>query len=340
MALEIRTELAPAVAVLEPVNTFILDRAFVDRRYFESVKVKFDLAKTSNKTAPYRSFLDKATVVEKDGYNTVEVPTLNINIATVRTAEDARYRGFGEPQFGIGQADPMAEQIRSELEGFGKLRAMAKRREVFAAYEALTTGKIQYGIDGIDEINFGIPPEQIETVSPDWTDSNADPIADMIAVYDEMRVKPTTVVLGVEAYHAFLNNPNVLTDRTDGKAQNFQKSDASQVGIYGQDVIRVGMLVDRPLEVVCDMSFGEIAEGDSRNLLDPKYATYVSGDTGKLLYGGVPIPSGDRVMNTATEFLPITVVEEDPAQVKDVYRSAPLPAITDPWAVWSQKVVS
>ena len=340
MALEIRYELAPAVGVLAPLNTFILDRLFPKRKYFGTQKVRFDLAKVENEAATFRSFADRATVVDKEGFRTIELTPLNINEAIIKTSEDAKYRGFGEPQNG-GEADPLAQVLQEELEGFNRLKRRAKTREIASAYEALTTGKIQYGVDSIQEIDFGIPAEQIETVAPTWDDPSSDPVGDMIAVYDDMIVKPTTAVLGKEAYHAFLQNPNVITTEynSNGKAKNVEKAQPTEVGQYGQGVIKVGTLVDRPLEIVCDMTVAEV-DGTTRPLLDPKHVVYGSGETGGVYYGGVPVSGGSGVVLEAVEFLPITITEDDPAQVKDVYKSSPLPAITNPYSVWSQKVLS
>jgi len=340
MATEIRTSLIPAIGKINRVNPFILDLWFVERRYFDTAKVRFDVAETAKTTAGFRSFLKKADVVKKDGFSVITLDPLSINEAIVKTARDAKERGFGQPLFG-GDADPASEAIRQELEDFAKLRERAKRLEIRTAYEALETGKIKYGEDGIDEIDFNMPEDNIETVATPWDDNDADPIADMIAVYDEMGTQPEAVVLGREAYLAFVNNQNVLTSDTDGgKGKNFEKAPVDQVGREGKGVIFVGTLTDRPLEVYADLQTYTDDNGDTAHYHNPKVAVYGSTGYGALLYGGVPVPQGSDIGMVAAEFVPVTVTTDDPPMVSNVYRSAPLPTLRLASAFYSQTVVA
>ena len=338
MAVEVRTEQIPAIAEIKPVNTFVLDTIFGETRYFATQKVRFDFAVTSNQTAEFKSFLEKANVITKDGYNVVELTPLSINQSIVKTAEDAKLRGFGEPVIGAEPASEAEQQLQDELEGFAKLRAMAKRKEVQVAYEAMVRGKIAYGIDGIDEIDFGMPNDHKEVLATPWTDNSADPIADMIAVYDKMDTQPDIVILSKTAYNAFISNPNVLTDRADGKAKNFQKAEAGESGRYGKGVVYVGTLVDRPLEVVVDMQVFKDEDGNNVEALANDYAVYASRGAGARLYGGVPMTQGNKVGLVAVEFLPLVETQENPAQVELIYRSSPLPTLRNPNAFYSQKV--
>ena len=339
MATQIRTTLIPAIAKINPVNTFILDLFFGERRYFDTAKVQFDVAETSETTAGFRSFLKNANVVKKDGFNVITLDPLNINEMIPMTGVDAKNRGFGQPQFG-GAADPAAAALETELTGFGKLRKRAKRLEVKAAYEALTTGKIVYGQDGIAEIDFNMPSENIETVATLWSDSSADPVGDMIATYDDMGEKPEAVVLGRSAYLAFVNHPKVLTaNNADGKGMNFEKATADMVDSRGKGVLFVGRLVDRPIEVYCDMTTYKDESGSTQYYMPSDRAVYGSSGNGALLYGGIPVAQGDRVSNVAAEFVPSIITEENPVSVSQLYRSAPLPTLRYAAAFVSQKVV-
>lgn len=338
MATEVRTSLIPAIGQINRVNTFILDRWFSERRFFDTSKVRFDVAETAKTTAGFRSFLKKANVVKKDGFAVITLDPLSINEAIVKTARDARERGFGQPMF-CGQSDPASEAMRQELEDFAKLRERAKRLEVRTAYEALTRGKIKYGEDGIDEIDFNMPSENVETVGTSWLDiENSNPIFDMINVYDDMDVKPEDVVLGRQAYLGFIYNKNVRTGNDqNGKGQNFKKAEAFEVGREGKGVIYVGTLVDRPLDVYVDMQTYTDEDNNTKFYLDPERALYGSAGYGALLYGGVPVPMGSDIALVATEFVPVTVTTDDPPMVSNVYRSAPLPTLRLASAFVSQR---
>lgn len=336
MATELLSTIIPAVAEINHVNDFVLRRVFATPRFFETAEVQYDLAQTTKESAGFNSFVNEAKIVEKDGFKKVILNPFAINEKTIKNPGTAGARGFSQPQFGGG--DGGDAELESELEDFGKLRARAKRLEVKTAYEAMTTGKIVYGQDGIPEIVFGMPNDNIETVTNLWSDqTNGDPVADMIAAYDAMSTKPDAVILGYSAYQAFRAHPKVHTERTsDGKSANVEAAAAADVGKEGRGVIFVGRLVERPLEIYCDMSVASV-DGTDEYLLDGKKVVYAASGAGERLYGGVPV-APDQL--AAIEFAPLRSVQDDPAQTSYIYRSRPLPTLKNPYGFYCQQVLS
>ena len=81
--------------------------------------------------------------------------------------------------------------------------------------EALTTGTISLGSNGqAYAYDFGIPVDQLQTVTKSWTDPTADVLADITAIVDGMKAK------GVNITRAVCNNSVATALRTNNAIKN------------------------------------------------------------------------------------------------------------------------
>ena len=81
--------------------------------------------------------------------------------------------------------------------------------------EALTTGTISLGSNGqAYSYDFGIPVDQLQTVTKSWTDPTADVLADITAIVDGMKAK------GVNITRAVCNNSVATALRTNNAIKN------------------------------------------------------------------------------------------------------------------------
>lgn len=81
--------------------------------------------------------------------------------------------------------------------------------------EALTTGTISLGSNGqAYSYDFGIPQDQLKTVTKSWTDPTADVLADITGIVDAMKAK------GVNITRAVCNNSVATALRTNTAIKN------------------------------------------------------------------------------------------------------------------------
>ena len=81
--------------------------------------------------------------------------------------------------------------------------------------EALTTGTISLGSNGqAYSYDFGIPQDQLKTVTKSWTDPTADVLADITEIVDAMKAK------GINITRAVCNNSVATALRTNNAIKN------------------------------------------------------------------------------------------------------------------------
>ena len=340
MATVYRTTLIPAVAVLRPVDMGAEELFFGQRTYFDTQEVEFDAATLDGTTASYNSFANTANVVKKDGFDTITLNPLNINESINITADNQRNRGVGATKYmpeGSGN-----QALRTELEGFGKLKARADRARKKAMYEAMLTGKIQYGQNGIAEIDFNMPAGniEVETGTDLWTDAGSDPITKLISVYDGMDVTPEAVIMSQAALTAFNNHADVrYHSDSDGKPADVIKYTGDIKA--GAKFIKVGRLVDRPLDIYLEIDTYFKSDGTTRtDYLAAGFCVFGGSESGQMLFGGVPMLSGDNITWEATEFIPSVDTQNNPVKIDRIFRSSPLPTLKNSKGFYSLKVTA
>lgn len=347
MAVQYRTSLVAAVVLLKPVDMSVRDLYFPVKRdsYFSTPQVEFDIATVAETSAEYNSFAKQANVVKKVGFDEVKLYPLNINESIPITSENTKNRGVGEPKYGsVSRSSGNANKaLQSELDGFRYLKARGDRKVKIAMYEALMTGAIVYGQDGIPVIDFNMPAgnKEVETGTDLWSDSGSDPIAKMISVYDSMSISPESATMSETAYAAFISHAKVLTTDNDstGKKANFTKSDLSKVK-SGSKHFKAGRLVDRPLDVYVEMDTYKNAAGTDIKYLTDGFVVFGSSSTGQLFYGGIPMSRGDSVVWVSADVMLKVDTKENPVSVDRIFQSAPLPVLKNAEGFYSLKVLS
>jgi hypothetical protein len=110
----------------------------------------------------------------------------------------------------------MAEQILAKIfDGQVKLITSAYITVERMRMEALTTGVISLGSNGqAYSYDFGIPADQMQTVTKSWTDPTADVLADVTAIVDGMKAK------GINIKRAVCNNSVATALRTNNAIKN------------------------------------------------------------------------------------------------------------------------
>ena len=339
MATVYKTTLIPAVAVLRPVDMGAEDLFFSKRRFFGTQEVEFDSVTIDGTTSGYNSFANSAKVVKKDGFDTIRLNPLNINEAINITAENSKNRGFNEPKYG-GSMSGGEQAIQNELEGFSKLKARADRTKKRAMYEALTTGKIVYGQDGIAEIDFNMPVanKEVLTGTDLWSDTDSDPVAKLVEIYDGMIDAPTDAILSQSAYQAFIGHSRVRFGAdANGKIANVNKNAVASA--KGSKFIFVGTLADRPLDLWLEIDTYVDSAGARQKYLTDGFVVIGSSTQAEMLYGGIPTVIGDNVEWQVAEFLPAVATETNPAKVDRIYKTAPLPTLKNGGSFYSLKAL-
>lgn len=110
----------------------------------------------------------------------------------------------------------MAEQILAKIfDDQVKLISSAYITVERMRMEALTTGTITLGSNGqAFAYDFGIPEDQMKTVTTSWSDPDADVLADVTAIVDAMKAK------GINITRAVCNNSVATALRTNKAIKN------------------------------------------------------------------------------------------------------------------------
>ena len=193
-------------------KTFLRDRYFKNRVTFSTEKIDIDLVGPGKrKLAPFVNPKIGGAIVERDGYKTNSYEAPEVSPMRVTTAEDCLKRSPGESVYSakppaIRAAEILGKDLRDLVD-------MIDRREETMCAEALFTGKVTVNGDGYSEVINYWPSETAEqpktTLATPWTDSSADPFADLRAarrrVIQQSGVAPTDLVCSNEAVEAFLS---------------------------------------------------------------------------------------------------------------------------------------
>lgn len=345
MATTYRTSLIAAVAVLKPVDLSIGELFFPQGNdsFFSTPEVEFDVVTQNGTSAGYNSFSKAATVVKKEGFDTVRLNPLNINESTDITSENSKNRGAGEPKYGaVSTTTSNNSSLQRELDGFSMLKGRGERAVKKAMYEALMTGKIAYGQDGIKEIDFNMPAENktVLTGTDVWTDAAANPVKDLIAIYDAANIAPESAVMSETAYSSFIGHNTTLTtdDSANGKKRNFQPADLSNIP-SGAKFFKVGRLSDRPLDVYVELDTYKDEAGNSVRYLTDGFVVLGTAEAGQMLYGGIPMANNGNIDWVSAPMMLKVDTQENPVRVDRIYQAAPLPTLKNSSAFYSLKVM-
>jgi len=222
-----RTMLKALLQNFKP-TTFLLKTFFSRNTTFDTESVDIDLRKGKRRVAPFVRPRSGGKTVERDGFSTKTYTPPLVAPQTVTTAEDMQKRTPGETIYG-DEKSPEQRAAERLGEDMADLDDMISRREELMAAQALFNGEIVlYAPDeGIDDtMNFGMTNTALSGSSL-WSDSGADPLADLSSLASQMRknsgYSPTMGIFGTDAMEAFLNNAAVI------KAMDTRRVDMGQI---------------------------------------------------------------------------------------------------------------
>jgi len=339
-----KKEFVGAVGLIVEADLAVERHLFPATQLHTKEFIVYDSAVVEAESPEYNSFKNTAKVITKDGKDRVTIAPINFNESISKETIDADAEQFGQNEYGDGVVDAVTQ---SALNGVGKLRLRALVGKKKAIYEALTTHKIAggyAGANGAEDIVFNVPAGNKEvfdgTILKYWTDTtNATPLDDMLRVWKAMKVKPTACVMNDATYSDFYDNAQISTidNTTAGTKRNFivnENIDPTAKYFKAGTVVYKGMRIDVYVETE-----QRLASGSYTPFLADGFVVYAS-PMGRMHYGGIPVAEANGVRRIAAEFDVEEIITSNPPQHDIVYRTAPLPALEQGEAYFSQYVIA
>lgn len=253
------------------------------------------------------------------------------------TCDDMFERKLGQTLFPTDQ-----EMIRSinELivDDMMQLNTDLDRREEHMCMQALTTGKVT--LPGGQEADFAMKPSHLITLTGTdlWTDAASDPIAKIRELVRLLKqdsgVGNIAMVAGAEAYDAFLKNDAVKTG-LDNRRINLGAIEPVEVG----GAMRTGVLTDPNIELwTYDEFFKDPQSGvtTETEVMPVDRILLVSKNARNgFMYGGIAHAKAPRIAERWSH----SYIDDKKGTRFLQMESSPLPALAQPNAVISAKVV-
>ncbi len=336
-----RTMLA-AVEQIHAPNTFLLNTFFAAQETFPTKTVDVDIVKGGRKLAPFVSPRREGKVIERDGFTSSNITPAYIKPKMETNAEQLLKRSPGlNPYATQTPGERAAIQLGKDL---AELNDQITRREEWMAASALGTGKVVIVGDGVDmEVNFQMADtHKITTLTDKWGTTNADPIGNLrswarLVAKDSGR-RPTHVILSGSAQDAFMKSDSVH------KLLNTRRVDMGMINPQNLPggVVYLGFLNDPGIDIYAynewfiDPTDGELAPmvTDGQIIMGSNQAQ------NKRLYGAIQdVQAIETGMVEAARF-PKTWEEQDPSARWLMLQSASLPALLEPDAFLTAKVIA
>lgn len=336
-----RTMLA-AVEQIHTPSTFLLNTFFAGTETFDTKTVDVDIVKGGRKLAPFVSPRREGKVIERAGFTSSNITPAYIKPKMETNAEQLLKRSPGLNPYALQTpGERAAIQLGKDL---AELNDQITRREEWMAASALGTGKVIVKGDGVDmEVDFQLDPSHnITTLSKKWGATGADPIGNLrtwarLIAKDSGR-RPTHVILSGSAQDAF------MTDDAVHKLLNTRRVDMGMINPQNLPggVVYLGFLNDPGIDIY---AYNEWFVNPETDALDPMIADgkIIMGSNqaqNKRLYGAIQdVQAIETGMVEAARF-PKTWEEQDPSARWLMLQSAPLPALLEPDAFLTAKVIA
>jgi hypothetical protein len=307
-------------------------------------EIVYDSATVEGVAPEYTSFSETANVISKDGKDRVTLKPVNFNDAISKETIDADAEQFGQNEYGDGTVDAT---MQSALIGVGKLKLNAEvgKKKIF--YEALTTHKIAGGYigkNGKEDIVFNVPATNKEvfdgTVKKYWSDTaSATPVNDIDRAYKAMKIKPSRVIMNDTTYGNFLANAQVITadNSSTGVKKNFTLNENVSPDARYYEAGKLRLPSGKTIAIMVEEEQRFTGTGYTPFMPDG-YVVYASPRMGKMHYGGIPVAETGGVRRIAAMEDVTEIITQNPPQHSVQYRTAPLPALEQGEAYYSQKV--
>lgn len=337
---ETRTMLA-AVEQMHTPSTFLLNTFFAAEETFDTKTVDVDIVKGGRKLAPFVSPRVEGKVVTKDGFQSKNITPAYIKPKMETNAEQLLNRNPGlSPYATQTPGERAAIQLGKDL---SELNDQITRREEWMAAKALGTGQVVIKGTGVDMVvDFHMDDShKITTLTNKWGTAQGTPIANLRQwarqVAKASGRRPTHVILSGEAQDAFMASDEVH------KLLNTRRVDMGMIDPQNLPggVVYIGFLNDPGIDVY---AYNEWFLNPETDLLEPMIAEgqILMGSSqaqNKRLYGAIQdVQAIETGMVEAARF-PKTWVIEDPSARWLMLQSAPLPALLEPGAFLTAKVI-
>lgn len=339
--------------MLEAIEKMKRSRRFLTQTFFSAEPETFhtkhvdiDIVKGNRRMAPFVRPNRPGTVVERGGsvmrsytppYIKPKMPTKAGQLLHVRQPGEHIYSARTPLQ-------RAGDQLARDMED---LDDRISRREEWMVARALTSGVVQVIGDGVNDIiDYQMSATHIIAESTPWTDSGADPIADLRkykrrASRDSGRTA-NACVMSAEAADAFLDSEEVQ------KKLNTRRVDLGMIrpDQLPDGVTYLGYLNDPGLDLYSyDEWFTPDDEEDGSGLQDepmiPAGGLIVGPTTSRcsMLYGAIEDMEAIEGAMFDVDRYPKSWTEKDPGVRWLMMQSAPLPGFHEPDAFVYSKVV-
>ena len=307
-------------------------------------EIVYDAATVEGVAPEYTSFSETANVISKDGKDRVTLKPVNFNDGISKETIDADAEQFGQNEYGDGTVNAT---MQSALTGVGKLKLNAEvgKKKIF--YEALTTHKIANGYigkNGKEDIVFNVPSANKEvfdgTTKKYWSNSASTPVTDIDRAYRAMKIKPSRVVMNATTYANFLSNAEVTTadNTTTGTKKNYTLNENVSPDAKYYEAGRLRLPSGKTISIRVEEEERFTGSGYTPFLPDG-YVVYCSPNQGRMHYGGIPVAENGVGVRRIAAMEDVTeIITQNPPQHFVQYRTAPLPALEQGEAFYSQKV--
>jgi hypothetical protein len=188
-----------------------------DESFTDANKLNMDMVYGGEDIAPVvRDLSTGAVVITQDEFGNMEVSFPVYSLETPVAIASLMERMPGESAFLTDRANwggRLAQKIKN---GTAKHIDMIKRSIEYQAAQVLTTGKCTLTDDdgnAINQLDYEIPEDHFAEAAVEWDDTDADPLSDIGALDDTIRVDGlcdvVNYVFGRDAWKNFLRNESV-----------------------------------------------------------------------------------------------------------------------------------
>lgn len=330
-----------AVEQLHTPSTFLLNTFFANEETFDTETVDVDIVKQGRTLAPFVSPRIEGKVRADQGFATKTFKPAYIKEKIPTTADKLLKRSAGQnPYSDETPAERAAQRLGREL---SDMNDSITRREEWMAAKALVTGQVPVKGEGVDfVVDYGMESShKIASLTNKWTEPEGDPLADIRGWHRQVTKasgrRPTDLVLDGEAQDALFDNAKFMA------ALNNRRVDMGLIKPENlpENVIYLGYLNDPGVDV---WAYVEYSINPESGLLEPNIPAgqIILGSRNTRnarLYGAIQdVEAMESGLVTAGRYAK-SWVTPDPAVRWLMLQSAPLPAMLEPDAFLTAKVI-
>lgn len=239
-----------ALAQLHTPRRFLTDTFFRNTVTHVTKTVELDIYKGKRRVAAYVSPLHEGKVVEREGWETVDVKPAYIKEKTPLRVQDVMSRSFGENIYSPTTPEQrMVQMIASDM---AMLEERILRREELMASQALIDGKVIVRGEGLDHlVDYGYESgKHKKTLSGTscW-DNGGDPMRDIDdwrrEIVQRCGIPATHCITGSKVAWAIINNEEVakrLDNRRYVMGQIAPSNQSDSISYYGDLLLPSGVV--------------------------------------------------------------------------------------------------